>query len=70
MYFVVTLNADAYLELDTPVPFSNHLDALKYAIEIAIVFRAQRHWRIEISGSNGPREWSIESLCTRRLGIA
>ena len=71
MYSVVTLNADPYLELDTPALFSNHSDALRYAIDVAIVFRAQRHWIIVISGPNGSQQWSIEALLfTRRWGIA
>src|SRR5262249_58130005 len=39
MYSVVAHNADPYLELDIPVTFSSHAEALEYAIRTAIVFR-------------------------------
>src|SRR5215813_13670067 len=40
MYSVVAHNADPYLELDAPALFSNHRDALRYAVDTAIVFRS------------------------------
>jgi hypothetical protein len=65
MYSVVAHNADPYLELDIPALFSNHLDALKYATETAIVFRAAKGGPtgFSISGPDGSEEWPIEALC-------
>ena len=62
MYSVIALNADPYLELDTPANFSSHRDALKYAVEVAIVFRTERHWLFALSGPNGSQQWSIGAL--------
>jgi hypothetical protein len=67
MYSVVAHNADPYLELDAPASFSNHLDALKYAIEVAIVFRTSegRPTEFSISGPDGSVQWwPIEVLCS------
>jgi hypothetical protein len=57
MYSVVAHNADPYLELDAPALFSNHHDALKYASEVAMVFRAAegRPATFSISGPDGSR---------------
>jgi hypothetical protein len=66
MYSVIALNADPYLELDTPTNFSSHRDALKYAIDVAIVFRAERHWLFAISGPDGLQQWPIEALLLTR----
>jgi hypothetical protein len=64
MYSVVAHNADPYLELDEPALFSSHRDAVKYAIETAIVFRAAKGGPtgFTISGPLGSVEWSIEAL--------
>jgi hypothetical protein len=73
MYSVVAHNADPYLELDTPADFATHRDALQYAIDIAIVFRAAQGAPsfITISGPDGSHEWSIEALLfTRKVGVA
>jgi hypothetical protein len=66
MFSAVAHNADPYLELDAPALFSNHHDALKYAIEVAIVFRAAegRPTGFSISGPDGSVEWPIEALCS------
>jgi hypothetical protein len=73
MYSVVAHNADPYLELDAPALFSNHLDALKYAIDTAIVFRTAEGGptRFSISGPDGPVEWPNKTLLwTRSWGLA
>jgi hypothetical protein len=72
MYSVVAHNADPYLELDAPALFSNHFDALKYAIDTAIVFRAAegRPTGFSISGPDGSEEWSIETLCSDLVRLA
>jgi hypothetical protein len=67
MHSVVAHNADPYLELDAPALFSNHLDALKYAIGTAIVFRAAEGGPtgFSISGPDGSVQWfPIEVLCS------
>jgi hypothetical protein len=66
MYSVVAHNADPYLELDTPVYFSNHRDALTYATETAITLRAAEDRRtvFTISGPEGSLEYPIELLCS------
>ena len=66
MYSVVAHNADPYLELDEPAFFSNALDAVKYATDIAIIFRAAQGGPtgFTISGPDGSLEWSIEALCS------
>jgi hypothetical protein len=73
MYSVVAHNADPYLELDASAVFANHLDALRYAIDTAIVFRTAvgGPTGFSISGPDGSVEWSIETLCSDlvRLGV-
>jgi hypothetical protein len=66
MYSVVAHNADPYLELDTPETFSNHREALEYAIQTAIVFRGapDAPTGFTISGPDGPMEWRTELLCS------
>jgi hypothetical protein len=66
MYSVVSPNADPYLELDTPVPFSSYCDALKYATDVAVAFRAEEHWIFTISGPDGSLQWSIKALLFHR----
>jgi hypothetical protein len=66
MYSVVILNADPYLELDTPVPFSSLRDALIYATDVAVAFRTEDHWIITISGPDGSLQWSIKGLLFHR----
>jgi hypothetical protein len=61
------------LELDAPAHFSNHREALKYAIDVAVVFRAARGRpkRISIAGPDGLVQWRIEALLSvRRMRIA
>jgi hypothetical protein len=72
MYSVVAHNADPYLELDTPALFSNHVDALNYAIETAIVFRAAEGGPtgFSISGPDGSVEWPIKALCSHLVRYA
>jgi hypothetical protein len=73
MYTVVAVNADPFLELDTPATFSNHADALRYAIDVAVVFHGAvgAPTEIIISGPDGPLEWSLKALLfTRGLRIA
>jgi hypothetical protein len=73
MYTVVAHGADPYLELDVPAHFSNHGDALRYAIDVAIVFHAAQGapTGFTISGPNGSLQWSIKGLlATRKFGIA
>jgi hypothetical protein len=72
MYSVVAHNADPYLELDIPVTFSSHPEALEYAIRTAIVFRGApgAPTGFTISGPDGPIEWPIEALCAHAVRLA
>jgi hypothetical protein len=73
MYAVVAHGADPYLELDSPAYFSDYREALKYAIDIAVVFRVARGRpkRISIAGPDGLLQWRIDALLlVRRISIA
>jgi|GraSoi2013_100cm_1033763.scaffolds.fasta_scaffold97951_2 hypothetical protein len=72
MYSVVAHNADPYLELDSPVTFSNYREALEYAVSTAIVFRGApgAPTGFTISGPDGPIEWPIEALCAHVVRFA
>ena len=72
MYSVVAHNADPYLELDAPALFSNHRDALRYAVDTAIVFRSAEGGptSFSISGPNGSQEWPSEVLCSDLVGLS
>ena len=69
MYTVVAHGADPYLELDVPAHFSNHGDALRYAIDVAIVFHAAQGAPTDLQSRgltdrcNGPSKgfWLLEN---------